>query len=66
MNIGKSLRIAMVKRDMGQQEVADKAGISRVYVSQICRNRAKVSQDLLERLAKAVDYSVSEFIALGE
>lgn len=66
MNLGKSLRLAMVQRDMSQQQVADDVRVSRTYISNICRGRAKVSQDLLERLAASVGYSVSEFIALGE
>lgn len=66
MNIGKSIKIAMVKRDMRQQKLADMVGVRRTYISQLCNGRAKPSQDLTERLAKATGYSVSEFIALGE
>lgn len=65
MNIGNSIRIAMIKRGMRQHDVAEKVGITRTYVSGLCNGR-KPSQDLIVKLAECFDMPVSEFIKLGE
>lgn len=65
MNIGNSIRIAMVKCGMRQQDVAKKVGVTRTYISGLCNGR-KPSQDLIVKLADCFNMPVSEFIKLGE
>jgi len=65
MNLRESIKIACAKRHAYQIEVANKCGVSAPHMSTIMRvNRC--STDTLEKIAKALDYKVSEFIALGE
>lgn len=66
MHIGKSVRIALVKQGLTVKDLAErmKVGVDRVY--QLRRTRISASCDAIEKLAKAFDMPVSEFIALGE
>ena len=66
MNIGKSIKIACVKKEVTQDELSRLTGISKVTISHIINGRAKCRQDTLEKLVLAFDMSASEFIALGE
>jgi len=65
MNIGKSLKIALLKNDMEQSDAAEKMGIHQSHVSKISCGKA-ITTETLARLAKTFDMKVSEFIALGE
>ena len=65
MNITKSIRVACAIRGMNQCEAAIAVGMSQPQLSKITiRNDCITST--LERIAKGLGYSVSEFIALGE
>ena len=66
MNIGKSIKYALIERDMRAQELAHKAGMSKSYLSQIANGHRQPGIDIVGTIAKSLDYSVSEFIALGE
>lgn len=65
MNIGKSLRIALLKNDMLQADLAARLGIHQSGISRLA-NRKSMSTETLERAAIAFGMKVSEFIALGE
>ena len=65
MNIGKSVRIAMIRRDFTAGEVAERTGLSKRFIQNICR-QTSCSTVSLEKIAEAFDMSVSELIALGE
>ena len=66
MNIGKSVNKALAEREMTRKCLSDKSGVSQSYLSQIVGGNFTPKITTIERLAKATDYSVSEFIALGE
>lgn len=65
MNIGKSLKMALLKNDMEQIDLADKVGIHQSNISKISCGKT-ITTETLERLAKAFSMSVSDFIKLGE
>ena len=65
MNIGKSVRILLVKRSMKQSELAKELGISRPLMSYVC-SRESCSHEMLGKLCKAFDLKSSELIAIGE
>ena len=65
MNITKSIKVACAMQGINQQEAAFAVGMSQPQLSNISiRNDCITST--LERIAKGLGYSVSEFIALGE
>ena len=65
MNVGKSLKIALVKKGMSQTELAKKMGVHDQWVSKLA-NSESAAQTTLVGLATALDMKVSEFVALGE
>lgn len=65
MNVGKSLKMALAKRDMTQTQLALKLNTTRVWISRLA-NSQSASGPTIEQLAVALDMKVSEFIGLGE
>lgn len=65
MNIGKSLKMALLKNDMEQSDLAEKIGIHQSNISKISCGKT-ITTETLSRLAVAFDMKVSEFIAIGE
>lgn len=65
MNIGMAIKIALVKKGMKQHELADKIGVSTVYISRIC-NKKNVGMNAVSKIAEALDMKVSDLVALGE
>jgi transcriptional regulator with XRE-family HTH domain len=66
MDIGKSLRLAIAERNIKHKELAEKSGVSSQTISHITKNKSNPSIDMLAKLSGALDYKVSELIALGE
>jgi len=65
MNVGKSIKIALAKRDINQTQLAGKLGFTQVWVNRLANSRT-ASMTTVETLAQAFNMRVSEFIALGE
>jgi DNA-binding Xre family transcriptional regulator len=65
MNIGKSLKIALLQNDMEQADLANRMGIHQSNISRIACCKT-ITTETLERIAKAFDMKVSEFVAIGE
>lgn len=65
MNIGKSIKVALAKKDMNQQDLAEKMKVSKPYVSQLA-GREHAGMGTVVLLADVFDMKVSDFIALGE
>ena len=65
MNIGKSIKMAKVERELNFYQLAELMGLS---VAQVAALSAKphASCKNIEKLAKAFNMKASEFIALGE
>ena len=65
MNVGKSLKLALVKDGRTQRAFALDLGFGPVWVSRLANQRS-ASMNTVETLAAAFGMSVSEFIRLGE
>lgn len=65
MNVGKSIKVALAKKEMNQQDLAEKMDVTKPYVSQLA-GKAHAGMGTVVILAAAFGMSVSEFIALGE
>ena len=65
MNISRSLRIAYAVKGINQMEAAEAIGLSQPQLSNISVRNSCLTITL-EKIAKGLGYSVSEFIALGE
>lgn len=65
MNIGRSIKVALAKRDMKQIDLAKSMGCSVAYISKICRSKES-GIGTIQKLADFFGMQVSEFIALGE
>lgn len=65
MNIGKSIRKALIDHDMRQNQLAEKMGVGVRWMSRMCNSRT-ASMQTVEALAAQFGMSVSDFIKLGE
>lgn len=65
MNVGKSLKMALAKRDMNQIQLAEKMKCTQVWINRLA-NSESASMGTVTHLAEALDMKVSEFIALSE
>jgi transcriptional regulator with XRE-family HTH domain len=59
---GKTVRRLRAARDISQEKFAAKAGISRTYMSEIERGVTIVSLEILARIARALDLSMSALL----
>lgn len=65
MNAGRSIKVALAKKDMAQKDLAKKMGVSTAYISQLA-GREHIGMGTIGLLAEAFNMRVSEFVALGE
>lgn len=65
MNAGRSLRVALAKKDMNQQDLARDMKVSSAYVSRLA-NAEKIGMGTVVQLAEFFGMKPSEFLALGE
>lgn len=65
MDIGKSLKMAMLKNNMTRDEVAEKMGFHLSNVSRIVTTGV-ITTETLGRLAAVFNMQASDFIKLGE
>lgn len=65
MNAGKSIKMAMAKRDMTPKDLAEKMDVSRQYVGQLMSSE-HIGMGTLNTLSVIFEMKVSELVALGE
>lgn len=65
MNIGKSIRKAMIDKDMTNAQFAKLYGVTESHASRM-KKCADISGGSIKKLADVFEMSASEFIALGE
>jgi len=56
---GENLKRERIKRKLSQEELAEKAGLHRTYIGMIERAERNISLTTAEKLAKAINISVS-------
>lgn len=66
MNIRKSIKIALIKKDKPAKWLAEQLGVTPQYLSKLQKHGHTPNTSTCEKLASIFDMSVSEFIALGE
>ncbi len=64
--VGMSIKIARTKANMTQEQLAERADISSSYVSVIERGKQSVSLEYMDRIADALNTTVSELLKTGE
>ncbi len=64
--LGLNLRLARVRRDMSQQELADKVGTTAAHISNIERGTSSPTVDMLTRLAEALGQPASKLLVSAE
>ena len=66
MNLGKSIKLALIHSDMTAIELAEKAGISDSQLSLISNNKRGASVKTITAISKALGMPASKLIELGE
>lgn len=65
MNVGKSIKMALVKAGKKQTWLAERLGISSRQVNKVA-NAESASGKTIEKMADVFGMKVSDFLALGE
>lgn len=65
MDVGKSIKIALVQRRMTQVQLAEKVNRSTVWINKLAAGKSADGKTI-SMLADALGMKVSEFVALGE
>lgn len=65
MNVGKSIKMALLKGDKDQAWLAAELGLSLRQVNKVA-NKPSANTDTIEKIAKSLGMKSSDFIALGE
>lgn len=60
--IGKRIKIARIRKDLSQEELAEQTGFSNVHISNIESGSTKFSLTAVVKLANALDTSVDRFL----
>lgn len=66
MSLGRSIRMVRNLRNVKQQELADSSGLNVSYISMLEADRKNPTWDTLQRIAHALDVSVTLFAILAE
>lgn len=66
MNLGKSLKKALLERNMSQLALAAKLDITPANLNRLANGRTNMNAPMLLRLAQEFEMKASEFVALGE
>lgn len=66
MNIGKSIKLALVHKDTSASQLAAKLGVSRQYMSAVINGHKPPTCMVLCSISQILGYKLSEMIALGE
>jgi transcriptional regulator with XRE-family HTH domain len=62
MSLGRRLRTLRKNNNLTQQSLADIVGVSRIYIQALESNRRMPSMKLLQRLAEALETSVTDIV----
>jgi ribosome-binding protein aMBF1 (putative translation factor) len=60
--LGENVRTERIRQGLSQEELADKAGFHRTYIGMIERAERNITLRNLERLAEALDLSITDVI----
>ncbi|TAE25006.1 MAG: XRE family transcriptional regulator [Candidatus Kapaibacterium sp.] len=60
--LGENVRTERIRQGLSQEELADKAGFHRTYIGMIERAERNITLRNLERLAEALNVSITDVI----
>ena len=66
MNLGKSIKMALVIRGMSQKDLAHELDVNRATVQNWCANNTEPKQGMVNKIAQALTMTTSYLISLGE
>ena len=66
LKIGQRIKELRKEIELSQESLAYKAEVDRTYVTDVENGRRNVSVEILERLIKALDISITEFFNVKE
>jgi transcriptional regulator with XRE-family HTH domain len=66
LKVGQRIKELRKKLELSQEALALKAEVDRTYVTDVENGRRNVSLEILERLIKALDVSITEFFSAKE
>lgn len=66
MNLAKSLKKALLERNMSQLDLAKKLDITPVHLNRLANDKSGMSPAIMERIASQFGMKVSDFVKLGE
>jgi transcriptional regulator with XRE-family HTH domain len=66
LKIGQRIKELRKQLELSQESLAYKAEVDRTYVTDVENGRRNVSVEILERLIKALDISITEFFNAKE
>ena len=66
MNLGKSLRMAMTKKEVKNKDLAEHLGVEPSVIAAWRHGHSGISWDNVLRICTQLEIKVSEFVALGE
>ena len=66
LKIGQRIKELRKELELSQESLAYKAEVDRTYVTDVENGRRNVSVEILERLIKALDISITEFFTSKE
>lgn len=61
---GQKVREERLKQGLSQEELAKKAGVHRTYIGMIERGEKNITLTNIEKIAKALEFSLSEMVNL--
>ena len=62
MRFGKAVRMLRTELKISQEDFAERAGLHRTYISDLERGKRNVSLENIERLARALNLTISELL----
>jgi transcriptional regulator with XRE-family HTH domain len=60
LNFGKRVREERLKRDLSQEELAERAGVHRTYIGMIERAEKNITLSNIEKIALALEIEISQ------
>ncbi|MGZ3809751.1 MAG: helix-turn-helix domain-containing protein [Bacteriovorax sp.] len=64
--VGQRIKELRHKLELSQEALANKAGVDRTYVTDVENGRRNISIELLEKIIKALEVSISDFFTSKE
>ena len=58
---GQKVKLMRKAKELSQEDLAEKAGLNRPYISAIEKGKRNISLEVIEKLAEALEIEIKEF-----